>query len=250
MLGVEEKVVVITGGSRGIGRAAALLFSCHEAKVVINFNAHPQAAQQVLDEIVATGGSGMTYCCDISDRQAVEQMMRTVFETYGSIDVLVNNAGVWLHAPIEKLPYDVYKRTLAINVDGVMHCTEAVVPYMIRQGGGRIINIASTAGQRGEPQYSPYAASKGAVISLTKSHAVELAPHNILVNCVAPGWVHTEMSAEALLAEQETIMRTIPLKRAGQPEEIAWPILFLASAGATYMTGEIMNVNGGSVLCG
>ncbi|HQG45109.1 MAG TPA: SDR family oxidoreductase, partial [bacterium] len=166
------------------------------------------------------------------------------------IDVLVNNAGVWLPAPIDRFPLETYRRTLAINLDGVIFCTEAVVPLMIKQGGGRIINISSTAGQRGEPVYSPYAASKGAVISLTKSHAVELARHNIQVNSVAPGWVDTEMSAAAIANEHETILRTIPMRRPGTAEEIAWPIVFLASDGASYITGEILNVNGGSVLCG
>ncbi len=250
MIGLEDKVVVITGGSRGIGRAACFLFAYYEAKVVINYHHHKEAAQQVLDEIIQSGGKGMIYGCDVSDYQAVKMMMETVYNQYGSIDVLVNNAGVWLPAPIDKFPIDTYRRTMQINLDGVVYCTEAVLSYMLQQGGGRIINISSTAGQRGEAGYSPYAASKGAIISFTKSLAAELADRNILVNCVAPGWVDTEMSAEALEREQETIMRTIPLKRAGRPEEIAWPIVFLASRGASYITGEILNVNGGSVLCG
>jgi 3-oxoacyl-[acyl-carrier protein] reductase len=250
MLGLQDKVVMITGASRGIGRAAAILFGHQGARVAINYNQQEQAAREVLGEIETAGGRGMIVGCDVSDAEAVKHMVRQIIEKWGRIDVLVNNAGVWLPAPIDHFPYETYKRTLAINLDGVIHCTEAVVPLMIQQGGGRIINISSTAGQRGEPVYSPYAASKGAVISLTKSHAVELARHNILVNSVAPGWVDTEMSAEAIQREQETILRTIPLRRPGTAEEIAWPILFLASKGASYITGEIFNVNGGSVLCG
>jgi len=250
MLGLADKVVVVTGGSRGIGRAACFLFACHDAKVVINYASNKLAAQQVLDEIVSAGGQGMIYGCDVSDQRSVRMMMETVFNTYGAIDVLVNNAGVWLPAPITHFSFDTYQRTLDINLHGSVYCIDAVLPYMLRQSGGRIINIASTAGQRGEAGYSPYAASKGAIISLTKSLATELADKNILVNCVAPGWVDTEMSAEALEKDQDAIMRLIPLKRAGRPEEIAWPILFLASEGATYITGEIFNVNGGSVLCG
>lgn len=250
MIGLEDKVVLVTGGSRGIGRAACLLFAYYDAKVVINYNQNKEAAQQVLDEIMLSGGEGMIYGCDVSDYQAVRMMMETIYKSYGSIDVLVNNAGVWLPAPIDKFPYETYRRTMEINLDGVVYCTEAVLPYMLKQGSGRIINISSTAGQRGEAGYSPYAATKGAIISFTKSLAAELADRNILVNCVAPGWVDTEMSAEALEKEKETIMRTIPLKRAGRPEEIAWPIVFLATRGASYITGEVLNVNGGSVLCG
>ena len=250
MTGLLDKVVLITGASRGIGRAAALLFGIHEARVAINYCQNEQSARAVLTRIEGEGGQGMLAGGDVSDRAAVRTMVNEVVERWGRIDVLVNNAGVWLPDPIDHFSMKTYRRTLAINLDGVIFCTEAVVPLMIKQGGGRIINIASTAGQRGEPVYSPYAASKGAVISLTKSHAVELAPHNILVNCVAPGWVDTEMSAEAIAREQETILRTIPLRRPGRAEEIAWPIVFLASEAASYITGEILNVNGGSVLCG
>ncbi len=250
MIGLQEKVVLITGASRGIGRAAALIFSRYGARVAVNYHQQEEAAREVLAQIESGGGEGMIVGCDVSDAAAVREMVGRVAEKWGRIDVLVNNAGVWLPAPIERFPVDTYRRTLAINLDGVVFCTEAVVPLMIRQGGGRIINISSTAGQRGEPVYSPYAASKGAVISLTKSHAVELAQHNILVNSVAPGWVDTDMSVEAIEQSKETILRTIPMRRAGHAEEIAWPIVFLASDGASYITGEIFNVNGGSVLCG
>jgi 3-oxoacyl-[acyl-carrier protein] reductase len=250
MIGLKDKVVLITGASRGIGRAAALIFGRYGARVAINYHRQEAAARALLQEIESAGGEGMIDGGDVSDGAAVKEMVARVADHWGRIDVLVNNAGVWLPAPIEQFPLETYRRTLAINLDGVIFCTEAVVPHMIRQGGGRIINISSTAGQRGEPVYSPYAASKGAVISLTKSHAVELSRHNILVNSVAPGWVDTDMSSEAIAREQENILRTIPLRRPGTAEEIAWPIVFLASDGATYITGEIFNVNGGSVLCG
>ncbi|HNW58411.1 MAG TPA: 3-oxoacyl-ACP reductase family protein [bacterium] len=250
MIGLRDKVVLITGASRGIGRAAAEIFGRYGARVAINYHHHAEAAAEVLAAVEAAGGEGMLAGADVSEAAAVREMVAAIVAKWGRIDVLVNNAGVWLPAPIDRFPLETYRRTLAINLDGVIFCTEAVVPLMIRQGGGRIINISSTAGQRGEPVYSPYAASKGAVISLTKSHAVELARHNIQVNSVAPGWVDTEMSAAAIANEQETILRTIPMRRPGRAEEIAWPIVFLASDGASYITGEIFNINGGSVLCG
>ncbi len=250
MIGLKDKVVLITGASRGIGRAAAVIFAQYGARVAINYHHHEAAAREVLAAVESAGGEGMLVGADVSEGVAVRAMVDAVVKKWGRIDVLVNNAGVWLPAPIDHFPLETYRRTLAINLDGVIFCTEAVVPLMIQQGGGRIINISSTAGQRGEPVYSPYAASKGAVISLTKSHAVELARHNIQVNSVAPGWVDTEMSAAAIANEQETILRTIPMRRPGTAAEIAWPIVFLASDGASYITGEIFNVNGGSVLCG
>lgn len=250
MFGLQDKVVLITGASRGIGAAAAVLFGDQGARVVVNYSRQEAAALEVAAAVDKAGGQSLVIGCDVSDHAAVKKMVAAVMAAWGRIDILVNNAGVWLPAPIDEFPMETFRQTLAINLDGVVHCTAEVVPIMIRQGGGRIINISSTAGQRGESGYSPYAASKGAVISLTKSHASELARHNILVNSVAPGWVDTDMSAEAIVREQENILRTIPLRRPGTAMEIAWPILFLASSGASYITGEILNVNGGSVLCG
>ena len=143
-----------------------------------------------------------------------------------------------------------WQKTIDINLNGTFYFTKLVASVMMKQKSGRIIHISSTAGQRGEAFHSHYAASKGAVISFTKSLAAELAPYNILTNCVAPGWIKTEMAAEALLEEKDTIMRTIPLKRAGEPDEVAGAVVFLASKLASYINGEIINVNGGNVLCG
>jgi 3-oxoacyl-[acyl-carrier protein] reductase len=181
----------------------------------------------------------------------VEKMIEYAVDQFGKIDILVNNAGVWKHAAIDKMTEEQLKETLELNLSGVFYAITASVPHMIKGKSGNIINISSTAGQRGESFHSHYAASKGALISLTKSLAVELAPHNIRVNCVAPGWVDTDMSHASLVGrEKEQILHTIPLGRAGTAEEIAGSVLFLASDLSTYVNGEVLNVNGGSVLCG
>jgi 3-oxoacyl-[acyl-carrier protein] reductase len=250
MFDFSDKVVVVTGGSRGIGAATCRIFAQLRAAVVINYQQQEAAARVLQQEIERSGGRAMTLRCNIADDRQVQEMMNAVWNEFGRIDVLVNNAGVWLLAPIRDFSAETYKKTLSINLDGTVFCCAAAIPYMQRQGAGRIINISSTAGQRGEAFYSAYAASKGAVISYTKSLAAELAADHILVNCVAPGWVDTDMSHAALREHPEDILRLIPLQRAATPEEIAWPVVFLASAGASFITGEIFNVNGGAVLCG
>jgi 3-oxoacyl-[acyl-carrier protein] reductase len=170
---------------------------------------------------------------------------------FGGLDILVNNAGIWKGSPVDEMTDAEWEETMAINMTGTFFCTRAAVPFMKNARWGRIINISSTAGQRGEAFHSHYAASKGAMISFTKSLAVELAPHGITVNCVAPGWVATDMSRESLLGpEREAILATIPLGRVARPEEIAGAVAFLASDLASFVTGEILNVNGGAVLVG
>jgi len=250
MMDFSGKVALITGGSRGIGKATAILFARLGGTVVINYLNNASAGKQVVEEIESAGGKAMSLACNVSDLEQVTKMVDMILKQFDRIDILVNNAGVWLPSSIRQFDFAAYERTLAVNLTGCVNCCTAVVPGMIEQRGGRIINVASTAGQRGEAGYSPYAASKGAIISFTKSLAAELAAENILVNCVAPGWVHTDMSKNAIQSEGEKILSTVPLRRAATPEEIAYPILFLASEGASYITGEIFNVNGGSVLCG
>jgi 3-oxoacyl-[acyl-carrier protein] reductase len=197
------------------------------------------------------GVRAKVFQADVSKKIEVDQMINYAIKEFGKIDILVNNAGIWKYAEIDKMTEQQLRETMELNVNGVFYAITASVPHMIKQKSGNIINISSTAGQRGEPLHSHYAASKGAIISLTKSLAVELAPDNIRVNCIAPGWVDTDMSHASLIGEErEEILQKIPLGRAAQPEEIAGPILFLASDLSTYITGEILNVNGGSVLCG
>ncbi|MCR4439353.1 MAG: SDR family NAD(P)-dependent oxidoreductase [bacterium] len=250
LIGLSGKVALITGASRGIGAAAAELFARAGAHVVVNYFRQKTAADKVVERIRAQGGKALAVCADVSDRPQVEAMIQEAQQAFGTMDVLVNNAGIWTYGAIAEMEEEVWRETMRVNLDSVFYCCRAVVPLMIARGGGRIINVSSTAGQRGEAFHSHYAATKGAIISFTKSLAAELAPHNILVNCVAPGWVDTDMSAEALRQEGEKISATIPLRRAGTAMEVAGAIVFLASDLATYITGEILNVNGGSVLCG
>jgi 3-oxoacyl-[acyl-carrier protein] reductase len=250
MFNFRDKVVLVTGGSRGIGKETSKRFARFGATVIVNYLNNKKAANSLMLEIGSMGGHAVLAKCDVSDANSVKSMVHELIELYGRIDILVNNAGIWEPTPAESTSLKSYRRTLNVNLDGMINCCANIIPNMKQFDGGHIINISSTAGQRGEAGYSVYAASKGAVISYTKSLAVELAPYNIFVNCVAPGWVDTEMISDMVTETGPTMYNSIPLKRAGRSEEIAWPILFLASSYSSYITGEVLNVNGGSVLCG
>ncbi len=192
------------------------------------------------------------YKLNLADANDIEKVIGYVLSEFGNVDVLVNNAGIWKEAAIDKMTLEEWNEMMNINLTSTYLITKLLVPGMKKNKFGRIINIASTAGQRGEAFHSHYAASKGGMISLTKSLASELGPHNITVNCVAPGWVVTDMTTDSL-SDAETykkVLGDIPLNKVAQPEEIAGPVLFLASNLASHITGEILNVNGGSVLCG
>jgi 3-oxoacyl-[acyl-carrier protein] reductase len=251
MISLKDKVALITGGSRGIGRAIVLLFARAGCDVIINYHHDGKSAQEARRDAENMGVRAKEYKVDIADKGQVDAMVESAIKEFGKIDIVVNNAGIWKHNPIDEMTEQRLKETIDINVLGSFFTIMAVVPHMKARKSGNIINISSTAGQRGEAFYSPYAASKGAVISLTKSLAAELADYNIRVNCVAPGWVETDMSHDALIGDGRTkVARQIPLGRVGTPDELAGPVLFLASDLATFITGEILNVNGGAVLCG
>lgn len=250
MIDLSGKVMLITGASRGIGRATAVLAARAGATIAVNYVQMEMAARKLVEEITNNGHRASAFQADVSRLPEVEKMVAAILKEFGQIDVLVNNAGIWTYGAIDTMPEAVWDETMNINLKSIYNCCRVVVPHMKARAQGAIINIASTAGQRGEAFHSHYAATKGAIISFTKSLAPELAPHNILVNCVAPGWVATDMSNEAIAFEKDNILRTIPLRRAGTAEEIAGPIIFLASPLASYMTGEIVNVNGGNVLAG
>ncbi len=244
------KVALITGGSRGIGRAAALLFAEHGADVAVNYQRDTSAADSILKELKKYGTRSERFVADIADSRAVDQMIVDVIATFGRLDILVNNAGIWKEAPIDSISNDQIDEMIDINLKSLFYCSRAAVPHL-KKTKGSIINIASTAGQRGEAFHSHYAATKGATISFTKSLAPELIGDGIRVNCVAPGWVDTDMSKAALAAsDAQRYISLIPMGRPGTPFEIAGPIVFLASEWATFITGEILNVNGGAVLCG
>ncbi|MFY9821759.1 MAG: glucose 1-dehydrogenase [Thermoanaerobaculia bacterium] len=243
--------VLVTGGSRGIGAACCRLFAKAGATVMVQYLASGARAKQVLKEIEGISAlPHRTVHCDVTDHDQIEELFTFVRREWGGLDGLVNNAGVWIHDPLVDLDKRKLDATLAVNVVGPFLCARQSVPLLKESPDGSIINISSTAGQRGEAFYSPYAASKGAMISATKSWSTELAPE-IRVNAVAPGWVDTDMTAEALSGEgRMKALASIPLQRIATAEDIAGAVLFLASPLARHITGEILNVNGGSVLVG
>src|SRR5215470_8224995 len=245
------RTALITGGSRGIGRATADLLARAGARVAINYVRDEASANRAIREIRDAGGEAMALAGDVSDEAVARQLVRDVVAAWGRLDILVNNAGIWDEDVAGRGDVAVWDRTYAINLRGCFLVTDAAVPHLEKHGGS-IVFVSSTAGQRGEARHSAYAASKGALISYTKSLAAELGPRGIRVNCVAPGWVATDMTA-ATLADPEAlaeIERSIPVGRVASPEDIAGPILFLVSDLARHLQGEILNVNGDSVLVG
>jgi 3-oxoacyl-[acyl-carrier protein] reductase len=253
MITLTDRVAIITGASRGIGAATARLFAQAGARaVVVNYHSNAEAAEAVVADCRAWGAEAIAVRADVARPAAVRKMVASTVKRYGQLDVVVANAGIWKGAAIESMTEREWDETIDTNLKSVYATCSAAAEHMIAQGSGRIITVSSTAGQRGEAFHSHYAASKGAIISFTKSLASELGPRGILVNSVAPGWVDTDMSAEPLRdrAEAKKIKSIIPLGRVATAEEIAGPILFLASDLANGMTGEILNVNCGSVLCG
>jgi 3-oxoacyl-[acyl-carrier protein] reductase len=252
MIDLKGKVALITGASRGIGAAAAIRFAAAGADVIVNYNRAELEAARVVNKVRNLGTRAISVQADVSRFEEVERLFRRSVESFGKIDILVANAGVWKGGAIDKLTPQEYRETFEINVTGVFACCQEAAKLMKEQREGNIITVSSTAGQRGEPLHSHYAASKGAVISLTKALASELGPYGIRVNSVAPGWVDTDMAADPLRipAELEKINSGIPLGRVASADDIAGPILFLASDLARHITGEVLNVNGGSVLCG
>jgi 3-oxoacyl-[acyl-carrier protein] reductase len=251
MIRLEGRKALITGGSRGIGRSTAILFARAGGDVAINYRTQEKAAEEVRDEIEKLGRECLVFKVDVALKKDVDAMVDGTIARWGRIDILVNNAGVWTYGQMGEMSEDIWVETMRINLDSVFYFSNAIVPFMKKNKQGWIINVASTAAVRGEAFHSHYAASKGALVSLTKSLAVELAPCNIRVNCVAPGWVETDMCAEVFSDPEfrRQVQESIPLKRIPTPEDIAGPILFLASDLARHITGEVLNVNGGSVLC-
>jgi 3-oxoacyl-[acyl-carrier protein] reductase len=251
-LSLKGRVALVTGASRGIGRATAVRLAQLGANVVINYAKDEKAAAETARETEAHGVRSLCVQADVSRLEEASRLVSRVVAEFGRLDILVCNAGIWEGGPVEEMSEELWDRVIEINLKGTWSVCRAAVPQMKRQKWGRIVTVSSTAGQRGEANVSNYAASKGGQIAFTKSLATELASHGINVNSVAPGWVDTEMCEEVFADEsyRRSIERTIPLGRVASAEDIAGPIAFLCTDWARHITGEILSVNGGSVLCG
>ncbi len=246
------RVALVTGGSRGIGRAVVELLATLGADVAVNYLRDEQAAQAVVKLAEIQGVRSVAIQADVSQLTEATHLVASTIDRFSHLDILICNAGIWEGDAVESISEELWDRTLDLNLKGTWAVCRAAVPFMKAQQFGRIVMVSSTAGQRGEANFSNYAASKGGQISLTKSLSTELARFGINVNCVAPGWVVTEMSQGAFENEGElqSILKAIPRGKAATAEEIAGPIAFLCTDWADHITGEILNVNGGSVLCG
>jgi 3-oxoacyl-[acyl-carrier protein] reductase len=251
-LNLRGRVAVVTGGSRGIGKAVVALLAELGAHVVVNYVQDEEAAEATVNAARGRGVEAISFRADVAKPVEAKELIEAAMERFQRIDILVCNAGIWKGAPLEEMSEELWDRTMDINLKGTWSVCRAVVSQMKKQRSGKIVILTSTAGQRGEANYSNYAASKGAQIAFTKSLAEELGEWGINVNAVAPGWVDTEMTKAALgdLKKRQQIANTIPLGKIATPEDIAAPVVFLCSDWSRHITGEILNVNGGSVLCG
>ncbi len=243
---LRDKVAIVTGASRGIGRAIALALASEGAKVVVNYASSSTAADAVVAEIAAMGGSAIAVAADVSQSDQVDALVNAAMEKWGRIDVLVNNAGITRDTLLLRMKIEDWQAVINLNLTGVFLCTRAVSKIMLKQKSGRIINIASVAGQMGNPGQANYSAAKAGVIGFTKTVAKELASRSITVNAIAPGFITTDMTHDL---KTDEILKFIPLNRFGQPEEIAGMAQFLAAdPAAAYITGQVMNVDGGMVM--
>lgn len=243
---LEGKVAVVTGASRGIGRAIAEELAAEGAKVVVNYHANAAAAEEVVDAITARGGTAVALQADVSDFAAADGLIKAAIETYGAIDILVNNAGTTRDTLLLSMKEEEWDVVMVTNLKSVFNTCKAVTrPMVRRKQGGRIINVSSVSGIVGQPGQTNYAASKAGIIGFSKSLAKELGSRNITVNVVAPGFVHTDLTA---VMPEELVKQTVaftPLGRWGEAQEIAHAVVFLASDKASYITGAVIQVDGG-----
>jgi 3-oxoacyl-[acyl-carrier protein] reductase len=240
------QVAIVTGASRGIGKAIALELAKFGAKVVVNYASSSGAADELVAQIVGGGGEAIAVGADVSKAEQVDELVKTVMDKWGRIDVLVNNAGITRDTLLLRMKLEDWQAVIDTNLTGVFSCTRTVSKIMLKQKSGRIINIASVAGQMGNPGQANYSASKAGVIGFTKTVAKELSSRGITVNAVAPGFIATDMTNDL---KAEGILQFIPLGRYGQPEEVAGMVRFLAAdPAAAYITGQTFNVDGGMVM--
>ena len=245
---LDGKTALVTGASRGIGRAIALCLAAEGARVAINYAGNVKAAEEVKTAIEAAGGTAILCQADIADSSAVEAMVANVVKEFGTIDILVNNAGITRDALLMRMKDEDFTKVLNTNLKGVFYCTKAVSKLMMKKRSGRIVNMASVVGLVGNAGQTNYAAAKAGVIGFSKSAAKELASRGITVNVVAPGFIGTDMTAGLPESVKEKMLTDIPLGRMGEAEDVANAVLFLASDQASYITGQVVNVDGGMVM--
>ena len=245
---LDGKTALVTGASRGIGRAIALCLAAEGARVAINYAGNVKAAEEVKAAIEAAGGTAILCQADIADSAAVEAMIADVVKEFGAIDILVNNAGITRDTLLMRMKDEDFAKVLDTNLKGVFYCTKAVSKLMMKKRAGRIINMASVVGLVGNAGQTNYAAAKAGVIGFSKSAAKELASRGVTVNVVAPGFIGTDMTAGLPESVKEKMLTDIPLGRMGEPEDVANAVLFLASDQASYITGQVVNVDGGMVM--
>ena len=245
---LENRVAVVTGGSRGIGRAVALELAKRGAAVVVNYNKSPESAEKVASQITADGGRAAVFQADVSAIEQAAALIKFSVDTFGDLHILVNNAGITKDTLIMMMSEDDWDAVVATNLKSTFNCSKAAVKHMMRKRYGRIINMASVAGQMGNAGQTNYSASKAGQIGFTKALAREVASRNITVNAIAPGFVDTEILNSVPPEMMEAAMKFVPLGRKGQPEEIAYAVAFLASDQAAYITGQVLGVDGGMAM--
>ena len=247
MANLKDKIAVVTGASRGIGRAIALRLAADGAKVVVTATTL-DGAQKTADAIRQSGGEALPVQVNVADADSVTQLFKTVMDQYGRVDILVNNAGITRDNLLVRMSQEEWQTVLDVNLTGVFNCIKAVTRTMMKQRAGKIINISSVVGEIGNAGQANYSAAKAGIIGLTKSVAKELAGRNIQVNCIAPGYIQTDMTEQIPESAKEQLLNAIPSGRMGKPEDVAGLVAFLCSSDADYITGQVINVDGGMVM--